>query len=115
RLLESWREVYVRRGRRALLVQLLAVGTATADDVRAAVSLLVDLNPKLFGAVPGPLAKAGGIRAADFTRTARPQGHARPIQVWELADRDAALAWLAANPDLEAKPSTNQQPPLLDL
>jgi hypothetical protein len=27
-------------------------------------------------------------------------GHARPIAVWALIDRDAALAWLAAHPDL---------------
>src|SRR5262245_9514763 len=100
RLLEARREVFVRRGRRALLLQLLDTGSATADAVRAAVQLPPGLNPKLFGAVPGPLAVAGLIRATGFSRTARPEGHARPVTIWVLTDRLAALDWLAANPDL---------------
>jgi len=99
-LLEARRAVYVRRGRRALLQRLLAVGTATADDVRGAVELPPGLNPKLFGRVPGPLADARIIRAGGFVRTARPEGHARPVLAWELADRAAAIAWLVAHPDL---------------
>jgi hypothetical protein len=99
-LLEARRAVYVRRGRRALLSQLLAAGTATADDVRAAVELPPGLDPKLFGVVPGPLAEAGIIKPAGFAKTARPQAHGRPVLRWQLADRGAAVAWLAANPDL---------------
>src|SRR5262249_45353410 len=97
---EARRRVYVRRGRRALLARLLAAGTATADDVRAAVELPPGLNPTLFGTVPGQLAEAGIIRAAGFVPTARPQGHARPVQLWQLTDRTAAVAWLAAHPHL---------------
>ncbi len=99
-LLEARRRVYVRRGRRALLRRLLVVGSATADDVRAAVELPTGLNAKLFGAVPGPLAEAGIIQPAGFVKTKRPEGHARPVQLWQLADRAAALSWLAAHPDL---------------
>ncbi len=99
-LLDARREVYIRRGRSALLLRLLAAGTATADDVRGAVKLLPGINPKLFGAVPGPLAAAGNIQAAGYVPTARKEGHARPVLRWRLADRAAALAWLAANPDL---------------
>ena len=62
-LLASRREVYVLRGRRALLTVLLARGTATADDVRA-VELPGGLNPTAFGVVPGHLARAGIIKPA---------------------------------------------------
>jgi hypothetical protein len=89
----------VRRGRRALLLRLLAAGVATADDVRAAVELPPGVNPKLFGAVPRPLAEAGIIRPAGYTTTDRPPGHGHTIRRWALADRVAALAWLAAHPD----------------
>ena len=58
-LLEARRECYVRRGRRALLQAMLdGDGTATADDVRAAVELPADIDPKLFGHRAAP----AGIR-----------------------------------------------------
>lgn len=98
-LLEARREVYVLRGRRALLAALLDRGEATADDVRAAVELPDKINPVCLGAVPGPLALAGIIERVGFAETRRPDAHARPVSVWRLADRDAALVWLAAHPD----------------
>jgi hypothetical protein len=114
-LLQSRRAVFVRRGRRALLFRLLAAGEATADAVRVGVTLPPGLNPKLFGAVPGPLAEAKIIRPAGFVHTARPQGHARPVTVWALADRAAALARLAANPELtEPDADAPAQPTLFD-
>lgn len=100
--LESRREVYVLRGRRALLDALLCSGTATADDVRDAVKLPPGINPKLFGAVPSALAKLGVIQQAGFVKTCRAVGHARPVAVWELADREAAVQWLADHPDTPA-------------
>lgn len=93
------REVYVNRGRRALLQTLLAVGSANADDVRRLVKLPLEIDAKLFGAVPGPLARAGIIRAAGFLKTCRAVGHARPVTVWTLVDRDKASRWLADHPD----------------
>lgn len=98
-LLEARREVYVLRGRRALLGALLDRGEATADDVRAAVDLPEEINPVCLGAVPGPLAQAGIIERVGFAESRRPDAHARPVSVWRLADRDAALAWLAVHPD----------------
>jgi hypothetical protein len=94
------RAVYVRRGRRALLLQLLAGATATADDVRAAVQLPSDIDPRCLGAVPIALAEAGIIVRVDYTPSMRPERHASIIAVWCLADRAAAMAWLADNPDL---------------
>jgi hypothetical protein len=99
-LLRRRRATLVRCGQRALLGQLLAVGTATADDVRAAVTLPPDIDPRCMGAVPGDLADAGIIRATGYVRTARPAGHARPVLCWALADRDAALTWLTTHPEL---------------
>jgi hypothetical protein len=98
--LEACRGAHIRRGCRALLAALLRHGSATIDDARAAVPLPPTLNPKLFGAVPGPLVEAGIIATAGFVPSQRRQAHARPVRRWLLADRAGALAWLAAHPDL---------------
>lgn len=98
-LLEARREVYVLRGRRALLARLLDAPEATADDVRDAVELPDAINPVCLGVVPGPLARAGIIERVGFEESRRPDAHARPVSVWRLVDRNAALAWLAAHPD----------------
>jgi hypothetical protein len=100
-LLETRRDALIRRARRALLGQLLAAGTATADDVAEQVEPPPDgIDPRFLGTVPGPLARAGIIRAASYTKSARPSRHASLLTVWELADRAAALAWLVRNPNL---------------
>jgi len=97
--LDACRREYTQRGRRALLKALLTTGAATADDVRDLVELPTGINPKLFGAVPGPLAKAGIIRQSGFAKTNRPEAHGRPVIVWALANRVAAERWLSENPD----------------
>ena len=99
-LLAARRETTIRRAHRALLAALLRSGVATADDVRAAVELPPGINPKLFGAVPSTLARAGIIRRAGYATTGRPAAHARPVTVWALVDRAAATRWLADHPDL---------------
>ncbi len=99
-LLTKRRAALVRQAQRALLLRLLDAGTATADDVRAAVSLPDGIGPRCFGAGPPLLAALGIIRGAGYTPTRRPEGHARPITVWALADRAAALEWLVAHPEL---------------
>ena len=99
-LLTERRAHLVRQAQRALLARLLDAGTATADDVRAAVPLPHGIGPRVYGAAPGPLVKAGAIRHAGYTRCCRPEAHARPVTLWELAGRDAAVAWLASHPEL---------------
>jgi hypothetical protein len=99
-LLKARRAVFVRRGQRALLAELLRSGTATIDDARDAVSLPPHIGPKLFGAVPGPLLKAGIITPACYVPSRRAKAHARPVLRWVLIDRRAANAWLTRNPDL---------------
>jgi hypothetical protein len=100
-LLEARREVFVLRGRRALLTAMLnGDGTATADDVRAAVELPPDIDPRCLGATPGRLAYDRIIQAVGFIRSTRPERHASWLQVWSLADRAASLRWLDAHPDL---------------
>ncbi|NLF07621.1 MAG: hypothetical protein GX594_06535 [Pirellulaceae bacterium] len=102
-LLEARREVYVRRGRRAMLQTMLnGNGTATADDVRAAVELPPGMDPRCFGSVPGPLARAEIIRRAGFAKSARRERHASYILLWELADTDKAIRWLREHPELLA-------------
>ena len=101
-LLAAHREAVIRRAQRALLTVLLETGSATADDVRELVELPPGIDPKCFGAAPGVLARAKIIRADGFAKTCRPVGHARPVTVWELADRTTAERWLADHPDLAA-------------
>jgi hypothetical protein len=113
-LLESQREVYVRRGRRALLEALLRNGSATADDVRKAVKLPARINPKVFGSIPGGLAKLRIIEQAGFAKTCRPEGHARPLALWRLVDRDAAEGWLQDHPDLPDPGGPEKQRSLFD-
>ena len=107
--LRARRRLFVRRAQRALASVLLAVGRATIDAVRAAVPLPPDIDPKLFGAVPGELARADVIRYDGFLRTTRAEAHARPVTVWALADRAAALDWLTAHPDLPDDDTPHQR------
>lgn len=110
RLLEAHRERLIRRARRALLSHLLAHHTATIDDVRAVVAVTPGVNPKAFGSVPGPLAIAHIVRPAGAKKTGRAVGHARPVTVWELADRVAAIAWLNTHPELpDPEPAAEDQ------
>src|SRR5271166_2792995 len=76
-LLESRREIYIRRARRALLLRLLEAGTATADDVAERIGLSPDgIDPRFLGTVPGPLARARLIRRAGFVSSTRPSRNA---------------------------------------
>ena len=100
-LLEARRQVYVCRGRRALLAAMLeGDGTATADDVYAAVELPAGIDPRCLGSVPGRLAYDGIINPAGFVHTTRPERHASWLRVWALVDRAAAVRWLVDNSDL---------------
>lgn len=99
--LEACRAVYILKGRRALLTAVLAKGQATADDVRDGVELPEGIDPVCLGCVPGPLVKTGIIRRAGFAPTTRTAGHARPVTVWELVDRAAAMRWLMDCPEIE--------------
>jgi hypothetical protein len=99
-LLEVRRQALIRRARRALLAVLIDRGEATADDVWAVVTVPQGINPKLFGAVPGELAALGIITAEGYAKSARREAHARPVQVWLLADSDAAVRWLLEHPEL---------------
>lgn len=100
-LLRERRAIHVRRGQRALLARLLSAETATADDVYESVELPPNIDPRCLGAVPGSLSRAGIIRSLGYAKSERPERHASPIQVWELADRAAALSWLAEHLDAD--------------
>jgi len=103
--LEARRAVLIRRARRALLVHLLDAGIATADDVAERIGPTgAGIAAQWRGPVPIPLARDGIIRRAGYTTSRRPTRHASVIAVWELADRAAALAWLARHPDLPDPP-----------
>ena len=109
RLLEARREIFVLRGRRALLFTMLAGdGTATADDVRALVSLPPGIDPRCLGSVPGRLGYDKIIGPDEFVRCTRREGHARWLQRWRLIDREKARRWLADHPDRPDPADDNQ-------
>ncbi len=97
KLLEAERRELALEGRRALLNALLKRGIATADEVYAGVELPPGVDPRCLGAVPGPLVKRGIITSLGYTKSKRPGRHASPVQMWQLKDRTAALAWLATH------------------
>jgi hypothetical protein len=99
-LLRDRRAAWVRRAQRALLTAAVERGTATADDVAAAVDLPQDLDGRLLGAAPGALVHAGLLDLRGYVRSCRPQRHASILTVWGLTDAAAAVAWLRDNPDL---------------
>lgn len=109
--LEAYRESIILAARRAFLHLLIQRGTANADDVRGEVELPPGIDPRCFGAVPGPLARLKIIRAAGYVFSARPEGHSRPVRVWVLADREAAIRWLTGHPD---RPAPERQRSLFD-
>ncbi len=87
-------EAVVRRARGLFLLDLLANGTATADDVFDAVDRPPGVDPRCLGAVPGPLVRAGLIRAAGRVSSVRPGRHRALVRLWTLTDRAAALRFL---------------------
>ena len=56
-------------------------GTATSDDVLTATGLPEGLHHNVVGAI----FRRGFVRVG-FTQTARPEGHARVIGVWEIGE-----------------------------
>lgn len=111
KLLEARRAVYVRRARRAFLERLLAVGVVTADDVRDVVKLPPGINPNLFGCVPSAFAQQGIVECDGVNISRRPQRHAGIVRRWRLVSADAAIKWLAENPDLPDVPTGRQDQP----
>ena len=99
-LLEQYRSALILAGRRALLELLLRDEVATMDDVRDVVTVPAQVNPTVLGAVPNVLARAGIIEAVGYRQSRRPESHARPIRVWRLIDRAAAIDWLRTHPAL---------------
>jgi hypothetical protein len=99
-MLEKHRAQLIRRSRRALLTHLLEQGSGTIDDVRAVVPTPPNIDPTAFGAVPKSLKREGIIRADGFRKTRRPDSHARLVNIWVLADAEAAKEWLRTHPEL---------------
>ncbi len=96
-ILDARRSALVRLAQVALLRILLEQKAATADDVRPLVPVPSGISPKFFGAAPGPLARAGIIRADGFHKSNRKEAHVRPNRIWKLIDRTAAQKWPTNN------------------
>jgi len=99
-LVEARRDLYILRGRRALLLDLLANGTATADDVSDVVPLPKGVDPRCLSAVPGALAGLDIIRSLGPVPSVRPERRGARVALWVLVDREKALRWLRDNRDL---------------
>jgi hypothetical protein len=115
-LLRDRRAELVRRVQRAYLTLLLDGGPSITDPIRDLVPIPAGIDPRLVGAAVRGLAELRLIRRAGLSRSIRPEAHGRDLPRWEIADRDAALAWLAANPDPEtAQSAYKQELPLFGL
>lgn len=103
-LLAARRPALVRDIQRAAVRLALDPGRAdlTADDLRAAVPIPAGIRPHVVGTAVRALAVAGILRHDGYRLSTRPVAHCRPVTVWTLADRAAALAWLAAHPPITA-------------
>jgi hypothetical protein len=99
-LLQQHRACLVRRVQRAFLALLLDGAPSTSDPVRAQVRLPPGSDPRCVGAAVRGLAALRLIRRAGLARSTRPEAHGRDLPLWALADRAAALAWLADHPEL---------------
>lgn len=97
--LEANRELIILQARRRFVSHALSHGVVTTDDARDGLSIPEGVDPVCLGAVPGGLARKHVVRRIGFVPSKRPEAHARPISVWELADAAKALAWLRANPE----------------
>lgn len=93
-LLRARRATLIRELQIAALRVVLDRGQVCADDVRALVPIPSAVSPKVVGAAFRGLATAGLLRRDGFANSKRPQAHARPLSQWQLADADAAAAWL---------------------
>ncbi len=100
RLLCDRRAALIRAVQRAFLAVLLDRGPSTTDPVRAAVPIPVGTDPRLVGAAVRALAELRLIDRAGLSRSTRPEAHGRDLPLWAVRDRAAALAWLAAHPEL---------------
>lgn len=94
-VLADTRRRYVLAMQRALLHAQLERGACSIDDVRDAVPLPPDIDPRCAGAVHLPLVRAGIIAESAYRPSARPIAHARRIITWILADAAGAERWLA--------------------
>lgn len=92
--LRQHRQQLIRDSERALVRKIVTDGSATIDDVRAAVPCPPGIDPRFFGAVPGPLAKCGAIKPIGITKTRRSVAHARLLTLWGMGDMNMALACL---------------------
>jgi hypothetical protein len=99
-LLHARRPVLIRRVQRAYLRHLLDRGPSTSDPVRELVPVPAGIDPRLVGAAVRALALDNLIFSTGRERSQRPEAHRRWLDVWALYDRDAALAWMTAHPDL---------------
>ena len=113
-LLEVTREEIILKARRRFGDALLRNGEATTDDAREGLEIPEGVDPVCLGAVPGFLARQGIIRRVGYRPSLRPEAHARPLSIWGLLDASKLLAWLAAHPEREARPSAQGELPLYE-
>ena len=106
-LLAERRAAVVCCGQRALLICLLDTGTATADDVRAAVELPPGIGPRCYG---GRASSAGGAGHHRCRRlhTDPPAGGTRPPPHPLGTGRPRRGAGLARRPPADTRPEAGR-------
>lgn len=91
-----------------LLIELVGeTEGATTDDLRLRRPELA--HPQSAkGTIPKVLRRARVIRFVGWREATRESSHARPMRIWRLVSRDAALKWLTEHP----LPASDGSPPV---
>jgi hypothetical protein len=93
-------QAYLTHARRMLLLDVLANGTATLDDVWSVAPPPKGIGLRRAGEVPVALRRLGIIRAVARVRSVRPGRHSL-VSIWVLVNLAAAERWLREHPDGE--------------
>jgi hypothetical protein len=96
---EEYRAALLLKARREFIRRGLSGKRMTTDDIRYHINIPDGVDPSFLGAVPKVFANAGIINRIGYEPSGRAEAHTRPISVWKVVQRGAALAWLACNPE----------------
>lgn len=82
------RRQWVQDARRAAQLIAEVTGTVTSDDVREAVPMPEDWDPRILGAVFRNGKHGPRFERVGYVQTRSARAHARPIAVWRLEERN---------------------------
>ena len=98
-LLRVYRAGLIRRTARAFVFHLFETGRATTDRLRELVPAPPGIDPRYVGSAVRLLAEHSVIVSIGREKSRRPEAHARYLDLWTIADPEAAQRWLIDHPE----------------